>query len=287
MIGPVALASSTPRMRPRTLSELLDAAFSLYRRNFSLIAGISLIVAIPYLATLLLTGANRFDFVRYYTNLFQNPAAFQSGQAPPFPTIDVTALAISYLVGLIVAPFTTGALFRAATALQLGEPATIGTVLRDVLRRYFGLWGVMILFGLVAFSAIFFITIPIVLWVVVRWSLAIAALFAENINPARALGRSWALVHDQWWRTLGIILVVLLLTSIVAGVLDLFVDAVALILPSVVRTFVVLASNTVVQALVSPITPITVTLLYFDLRVRKEGYDLEQLARQASGPQPA
>jgi hypothetical protein len=287
MIGPVALASSSPRIRPRSLSELLDAAFSLYRRNFTVVAGLSLLVSLPYLLALLATGAYRFDFVQYYTNLFQNPAAVQSGQFP-LPSINASALSTAYLVALIVAPFTTGALFRAGVGLQLGEPLTIGQVLLDTLRRYFGLWGAMILFGLVAISSVFVITIPIVLWVLVRWSLGLAALFAERVNPARALGRSWALVKDQWWRTLGIILVVLLLTSIVSGVLTLFLDAVAVIIPSTaVRGVILLTSKTVVSALVSPITPITVTLLYFDLRVRNEGYDLEQLARQASGSSPA
>jgi hypothetical protein len=46
--------------------------------------------------------------------------------------------------------------------------------------------------------------------------------------------------------------------------------------------------TTIVDALVSAITPIAVTMLYLDLRVRKEGLDLDQLARQAApGTTPA
>ena len=46
--------------------------------------------------------------------------------------------------------------------------------------------------------------------------------------------------------------------------------------------------STLLSALVSPITTIAVVLLYFDLRVRKEGLDLDQLAQQTSpGPAPA
>ena len=46
--------------------------------------------------------------------------------------------------------------------------------------------------------------------------------------------------------------------------------------------------GTLLSAVVSPITTIAVTLLYFDLRVRKEGLDLDQLAQQTSpGPAPA
>ena len=46
--------------------------------------------------------------------------------------------------------------------------------------------------------------------------------------------------------------------------------------------------STLLSAVVSPITTIAVVLLYFDLRVRKEGLDLDQLAQQTSpGPAPA
>ena len=55
-----------------------------------------------------------------------------------------------------------------------------------------------------------------------------------------------------------------------------------------VRLAVAQIGSTLLSALVSPITTIAVTLLYFDLRVRKEGLDLDQLAQQTSpGPAPA
>jgi hypothetical protein len=55
-----------------------------------------------------------------------------------------------------------------------------------------------------------------------------------------------------------------------------------------VQLVVVAVGSTILGALVSPITTIAVVLLYFDLRVRKEGLDLDQLAQQTSpGPAPA
>jgi len=47
-------------------------------------------------------------------------------------------------------------------------------------------------------------------------------------------------------------------------------------------------ASSLVTAAISPIPALTIALLYFDMRVRKEGYDLEELARQAAqGPAPA
>ena len=50
----------------------------------------------------------------------------------------------------------------------------------------------------------------------------------------------------------------------------------------------VAVGSTLLGALINPITTIAIVLLYFDLRVRKEGLDLDQLAQQTSpGPAPA
>jgi hypothetical protein len=55
-----------------------------------------------------------------------------------------------------------------------------------------------------------------------------------------------------------------------------------------VRAGVVTVITALVSALVGAITPIAVTMLYLDLRVRKEGVDLDQLARQTTpGTAPA
>jgi uncharacterized protein YacL len=55
-----------------------------------------------------------------------------------------------------------------------------------------------------------------------------------------------------------------------------------------VRLAVVAVGTTILSAVISPIVTIALVLLYFDLRVRKEGLDLDQLAQQTSpGPAPA
>jgi len=55
-----------------------------------------------------------------------------------------------------------------------------------------------------------------------------------------------------------------------------------------IRSGLVTTVETLVNALVGAISPIAITMLYLDLRVRKEGLDLDQLARQAlPGTAPA
>jgi hypothetical protein len=184
----------------------------------------------------------------------------------------------------------------------LGRPATIGSVLRETLARYFPLLGlvglgILIFIGWIIAETIGFILLVLpglavfcaAIYLAVRWSLVVAAMMAEDIGPVRGLGRSWNLVTGSWWRTFGILLIVTIMQLIITyGLFILFGVIAALFATGDFQAALVQVGGTLLSALVSPITTIAVTLLYFDLRVRKEGLDLDQLAQQTSpGPAPA
>jgi hypothetical protein len=127
--------------------------------------------------------------------------------------------------------------------------------------------------------------IVFLVWLAVRWAVAYVTLLAERVNPWRALGRSWKLVQGNWWRTVGIVLLVWLLVTIIKSAISLLFGGIAALLPGLseeVRAGAVTVVTAVVNALVGAITPLAITMLYLDLRVRKEGVDLDQLARQTS-----
>jgi hypothetical protein len=287
--------SGTPvRLRPLPLAELLDETFKLYRRHFAVIAGVSLVVILPNLIVTLLSGSYRANPITYIQQLLQNandPAALQAIQNRQSQFTSSPLYLLSFPVAILMYPFTTGALYRAATSLAAGNVETIGSILAGTARRYFALFGIAILTGLVALCFIAIITIPVVIWVLVRWAVATPALFAEGIGPIKALGRSWNLVRDNWWRTVGVLIIVAIMVSLIQSALGVLFTGVAAVLPGLgddLRAGLVATMATLVNALVGAITPIALTMLYLDLRVRKEGLDLDQLARQAApGAAPA
>lgn len=295
---------STPgpiRFRPRQLSELLDELFRLYRRHFSLIVGVALLVALPGLVWSLATGVYRLNSSSY-TNLFTTTGT----STPTFNSQQLSNLAGTLLLGglgaLILLPFSVGAVYRAVTDVALGRPATVGAVLRETLARYWPLLGliglgILLVIGWIIAEAIGFVLLFIpglavfcfAVYLAVRWSLVVAAMMAEDVGPIRGLGRSWSLVSGSWWRTFGILLIVGILQSIISyALLILFTLFADIFSTGDFRSALVSVGSTLLSALVSPITTIAVVLLYFDLRVRKEGLDLDQLAQQTSpGPAPA
>ena len=283
------------------LPELLDELFRLYRRHFSLIVAVALIVALPGAVWQLVTGTYKLT-ANSYANLFTT----SPGAAPSFSSQQFSDLAGVFALGalgaLILLPFSVGAVYRAVTDVALGRPATIGSVLRETLARYFPLLGLVALFAGIAIVWMIALVIGFVLLVLpglavigvglyfgVRWSLSVASMMAEDVGPIRGLGRSWALVKSQWWRTAGILLIVFIMQAIIGYALGfLFGVIAALATTGDVRLAVVAVGSTLLGALINPITTIAIVLLYFDLRVRKEGLDLDQLAQQTSpGPAPA
>ena len=113
-------------------------------------------------------------------------------------------------------------------------------------------------------------------FLLVIWSFATHAVVIENRDVFSAFGRSRELVRGNWWRVFGIGLVFLLIVISIIAIVFLVSTVVGLIFNPGTLVFSILSG--VVGALLSPVYYIASTLLYIDLRVRKEGYDLQSLS---------
>jgi uncharacterized membrane protein len=115
-------------------------------------------------------------------------------------------------------------------------------------------------------------------------ALAIPTVVLEPRSPSAALSRSWELTRGSRWRVfgLGVTLLILLYIPVVA-----ITGLIAVVLPHAsgdrfgpasLSTIAALAVGGVVQMFIYPLFYCVLTLTYYDLRVRKEGFDLELLA---------
>jgi hypothetical protein len=125
-----------------------------------------------------------------------------------------------------------------------------------------------------------------------RLTVAVPALIVESLGPIEAIRRSWRLVEGYWWRTFGLQVVLNLLAMVVsAGPAALIVALMAFAAPRdfVLQQAIAGVVTVFVTLIYIPIQLVAVTLYYFDLRVRKEGYDLEAAMdqRYATVPAPA
>jgi hypothetical protein len=269
------------RLRPLEIGDLLDETFRMYRRHFYLFAGISVILSIPAAA---LSG---YTYYALFGSFLQQVG---TGQPPNLNSLGTTlgAIAVGGLVNLALVPFLYGAVTYAACESAQGREVTAWGVVRGVLRRYFQLFGYMVLLFLMG---ILFCLFPLWIWIAVGWAVVIPVMFIENTGLIAAMGRSWRLVEGRWWRTFLIFVLIFVLVYVARLALDAFIVLGQFLLQIILSSFAVAwifaAASAVVDSLVAPIVQIAIVLIYFDLRVRREGLDLFQLAQRVAAPQPS
>lgn len=271
--------------QPMGFMDILEAVFSIYRNHFRLIVGIC---AVYFIFTF---GANLFTDI---STLFFKDSGLQ-GLAI---VISPVATWITILVGL----FSAGALLFTGAQIYLGEDITAGAAFMQVARRFGSYFGSFLLWMLVVgLLALTIIGIPFSIYFGTRWGFYAQAALIEGTSATNALRRSRELVRGAWWHVCGIMLALFLLGFMIQIVLQFFLlfafgftEVVSgeggplqlfqrILSPELtdwdgLATFVIHRFvNDVVNSLVLPLTPIGITLLYFDRRIRKEGFGTEVL----------
>jgi hypothetical protein len=261
-----------PELRPLGVGELVDAALKIWRRHFGALARVVLVVVAPIevLTALAIVSADPGTEV-------------SAGEALAGGTAAVVGGALRLLATLVASAAT----LQVVTVAHLGgEPDWRQSLALAAQRLPALLWltvvtGAGLLLGFIA------LVIPGI-YLSVAWSLAFAALMAENLKGTAALSRSYRLVRGRWWPTFGTLLLAYILMMVVSFFVQLpFLIALGSTDPESLAGFVVAAVTGVVSAVVT--TPFLATifiLLYFDLRVRKEGFDLELLTQAVGLPAP-
>jgi membrane-anchored glycerophosphoryl diester phosphodiesterase (GDPDase) len=254
--------------------DVLDESFRLYRANFPLLAGLAIGLVIPVLAIQLLSGG--YSGLGVLIDGFSNPSAATA----PLQAPNLFLTLLQYPVQVALVPFQAGGLFAAAVAIVLGTPVSIRSVLRTVLRRYWALWAISLLYFLASLA---FLCLPLGIWLLTRLSMMVPVLFTEAASVGTAVDRSWRLTDHAFWRTFALLVLSLILAYVVQGALaGVFVTAAALFpgLATGLRVILIVGLASLMTQLVQPLVVMAITLLYFDLRVRKEAFDLELMAYQ-------
>lgn len=122
----------------------------------------------------------------------------------------------------------------------------------------------------------------------IKFSVAPPAMVLENLGVFAAIGRSWSLTRGNFWRLFGINILTAVITSMVAGIFVGIADALGAIfivvgssspedvIASLNTTYIlIMVMSTIAQLLILPFTSSVNALLYIDLRMRKEGLDVE------------
>jgi hypothetical protein len=248
-----------PALRPLSLGEILDLSFTLYRRHFGPLAVVVLVCsAAPFVLGLYLVAAggmlSNLPLLLCYILLF----------------VVLSSVATAATV-YIVSESYLGTGLSAAEALARAAPLLGQVVLCSVL------------FGLAVGLGFLLLIVPGVV-LLCGLVLSTPALVLEPGSTATdALRRSWVLTRGSKWRIFALLATVTVLvylpSTAVEGIVTLFLPAPAGSgQPAAASWLLRPLLSGLVQMFVYPLFNCVLTVAYYDLRVRKEGFDLEVLA---------
>jgi hypothetical protein len=271
-----------PDLRPLSVGEIIDVAIKIWRRHLSTLARIVFVVVAPVqvLAALVTASVTSTD------------AVFNRVDETGNPSIDTHALA-GWVAGMVTAQtlsalaflIASAAVLRAVSVAYLGGTPDWRDSLRAATSRLRSLiWlGFLIAVGL-GLSAVALL-IPFI-WLGVSWSIAFPVLIAEGERGTGALRRSFRLVRGRWWPTFGALALGFMFQFFVGLVFGIPLSLLAQrwdsgsVAAIAVRTVVSVTSSVIT----TPFMAAVLVLIYFDLRVRKEGFDLDLLSQGVGIP---
>lgn len=284
------------------LGEILDGSFNIYRRHFGLFMRLSLVLV--WLPTAfgiyfnLRFSSNPFAFINVFTENLGRSIGITLlvvvvyavcgllltagtiriisdsylGQEPEL--MESLRFGVGKLVPLVLVTLSKGLLvilLYIASGLGVGALYFGGRVLGS------GMAALMIFVGVI--GALWF-----VIWVMCAYGTTTPIVVLEELASSfDAFGRSWELTRGARGKVFGTIAVTWLISQFMPGMVINGVGNLVGIArnESLQPLFVVLAS--LIGIVLAPIMPCAITLLYYDLRVRREAFDLQVLSEQLGG----
>lgn len=309
-------------LRPMGLGELLDSSVKLYRKNFVLLVTAQLPLAVFYLlqnAYSYSVSGQQSGFFEIY-QMFTDPFAYSvQQQTAPAPSLwyFLVSILFTILQVCVVYPVTLSAVTKVASDSVLEGKATVKNAYIFSLKNWFklGLTNVIITILLIIVLAIALavpvaISIAVVVYslvsgssggvvtafivilvaagigsfiagfVWVRLSATYPIMVNEKTFIIEAMSRSWRMVRGHTLRVYAAMVIIFLIPTVLQ-----FSSYIMEFL--MFRTLFVLtvALGLVAQGILIPLVDCTRVLIYFDLRTRKEGYDLEMRTQELSQPE--
>jgi hypothetical protein len=251
-------------IEPMSMGEIFSRAISLFFSRFGIFMAIEAIVIAPGL-------------------IFQLS----------MPTTALRSGAFLLLLPMILlGPIGSAAMLRVITQEYLGQRVSLGDAFSFAFSRFLPLLGTSILAGLGIVLGTMACCIPGI-YLGIIWAFVSQVVVMENLAGPEALGRSKNLVEGYFWNVFGVLFVVGLCVGVTSFMISMSI-ALALphqvIIPNPANPFVpeVQLTNylnyaihqvaaSIMNGIGQTFTAICATLLYFDLRNRKEAFDMSHI----------
>lgn len=243
---------AAPALRARSVGEILDLAFQIYRSRWTSMAAATAMLVFPLLLLEAVAPLDTLSLLEALGNLF--------------------FMAASAAVVVI------------ASEAYMGREVAATEAARAAGRRFFSVWGVTIIQGIVVFLGLLLFIVPGIIALVMTFAI-LQAVMIEGKPAGEAFERSRSLAEGHFKQ--------IVLTSVLAFLIMIFAmmgfGVVIGMTVTDVRMSTLLINVTMIA--INPLAAVVGTVLYYDLRIRKEAFDVamaaERLGEMPAEPVPA
>lgn len=247
-------------LRPMSVRDLFDEAFDLYKRNFALIFGLSLVM-LPVQLFISLAYQSQSHGVRTAARVIMN-----------------TGLATN---AFLLTPLWYYVTTWAVSRCYLNKAPTIMESIKSIVTR---LWPCLLIFWLLYLMMFLGLMLCIIPGILLAFGFVFLSevLALEKLSYMDAVRRSSTILLSDLWRVLGVLILEFTFMFLISAVLRLpFTHTLHFLFKQPHRRIGLAEAITseLAGVFISPIWTITNVLLYYDIRVRKEHFDLRMLAK--------
>lgn len=285
-------------LRPRGIGEILDAAFKIYRSHFKLLVGLAAIAIVPVTVLQVVTAQ---PFLDNFSTILDDPS-LADPSADPTEVLGPLFASMGALLGVGLLGFLAQTLVQAETVHAVSDTyAARSPVFKTSLSMGAKALPVLIatwLLAVIPLAVGFVLCLLPGVALATMWSMTTQTVVVEKQGPIASLRRSWQLVKPRFWPVLGTVLLAYLITSVAQaipsgiGQVLLFPSALDTAntgaLPESFNSYLLVSTigSAIVGLFTYPYTASVYTILYYDLRIRGEAFDLQRMAAALDQPTP-
>jgi hypothetical protein len=179
------------------------------------------------------------------------------------------------LAGMLALSLADAAIVIAVSESYLGRPVSVARALGHLTARSLPLIIALFLRGAASYIAMLALIVPGI-YVYCRLAVLPAVIVLEDdVGAIEAIDRAWKLTEGRVGDTFLSIALVWIVYTAVGVVFTLGVQAVGAFVPFFAQPGVVMTSGRLAAVFVYPCVGVVTTLIYYDLRIRKEAFDME------------
>lgn len=265
-LPPEPRVPSSIAYRPRSTSEIVDAAFQLLRHDYLQYVMLMALAYMPWVIIATVLGLNEAAAAT-------NPAAF----------------IVSYLVALLWYVLVDAVLVIAASEAYLGRDVNVAAAFRTAFGRLGAVLWAGIIKSLAVGVGLLLLLVP-GLYFLAKYFAIPATIVIEGRSGSGGLARSADLsdgLKGHILKTLVLVWIIYIVLAVVATLVAAGLAGALLSSSPSLGAVVLQLVSAAFTILAYPVISVTQTLLYYDARIRKEGYDLELMQQNLGASAPS